>query len=86
MAVRPRESRCSAAGRASCNSLSSESRASHADPAGRRGPRRAHDPTERGLEGRVPTPKDADGSGRCVYVLETDGLIGSTRIDFVSDG
>ena len=31
----------------------------------------------------VPTPKDADGSGRCVYVLETDGLIGSTRVDFV---
>jgi hypothetical protein len=31
----------------------------------------------------VPTPKDADGSGKCVYVLETDGLIGSTRIDFV---
>jgi hypothetical protein len=34
----------------------------------------------------VRAPKDADGSGRCVYVLETDGLIGSTRIDFVRTG
>ena len=56
------------------------------DPTGRRDPRRAHDSAERGLEAvAVPTPKDADGSGRCVYVLETDGLIGSTRIDFVSE-
>jgi hypothetical protein len=31
----------------------------------------------------VPAPKRADGSGRCVFVLETDGLVGSTRIDFV---
>ena len=31
----------------------------------------------------VPTPANADGTGRCVYVLETDGLIGSTRIEFV---
>jgi hypothetical protein len=31
----------------------------------------------------VPAPSDADGSGRCVYVLETDGLVGSTRVEFV---
>ena len=31
----------------------------------------------------VPAPAGADGSGRCVYELESDGLIGSTRIEFV---
>jgi hypothetical protein len=31
----------------------------------------------------VPAPADADGSGRCSYELESDGLIGSTRIEFV---
>jgi hypothetical protein len=31
----------------------------------------------------VPAPSDADGSGRCVYELETDGLVGSTRMEFV---
>jgi hypothetical protein len=31
----------------------------------------------------VPAPRGADGSGRCIFELETDGLIGSTRIDFV---
>jgi len=31
----------------------------------------------------VPAPAAADGSGRCVYELESDGLIGSTRIEFV---
>ncbi len=31
----------------------------------------------------VPSPPAADGSGRCVYELETDGLVGSTRIEFV---
>ncbi len=31
----------------------------------------------------VPAPESADGTGRCVYVLETDGLVGSTRIEFV---
>jgi hypothetical protein len=34
----------------------------------------------------VPAPENADGTGRCVYVLETDGLVGSTRIDFVRTG
>jgi hypothetical protein len=34
----------------------------------------------------VRTPEGADGSRRCVFVLETDGLIGSTRIDFVPGG
>ena len=34
----------------------------------------------------VPAPPQADGSGRCVYVLESDGLVGSTRIDFVRSG
>ena len=34
----------------------------------------------------VPAPEGADGTGRCVYVLETDGLVGSTRIDFVRTG
>ena len=31
----------------------------------------------------LPSPPRADGTGRCVYVLETDGLVGSTRIEFV---
>jgi hypothetical protein len=31
----------------------------------------------------VPAPRSADGSGRCVFELESDGLIGSTRIEFV---
>jgi hypothetical protein len=31
----------------------------------------------------VPAPAGADGTGRCVYELESDGLIGSTRIEFV---
>jgi hypothetical protein len=31
----------------------------------------------------VPAPASADGSTVCVYRLETDGLIGSTRVDFV---
>lgn len=34
----------------------------------------------------VPAPPDADGSGRCVFELETFGLIGSTRIEFVPSG
>jgi len=34
----------------------------------------------------VPAPPSADGSGICRYRLETDGLIGSTRIEFVRDG
>ena len=34
----------------------------------------------------VRAPEGADGSRRCVFVLETDGLIGSTRIDFVPGG
>lgn len=33
----------------------------------------------------VPAPANADGTGRCVYVLETDGLVGSTRVEFVRD-
>jgi hypothetical protein len=31
----------------------------------------------------VREPAGADGSGPCVYVLETDGLVGSTKIEFV---
>lgn len=31
----------------------------------------------------VPAPVGADGSTRCVYELETDGLVGSTRVEFV---
>jgi hypothetical protein len=31
----------------------------------------------------VPAPAAADGSGRCVYELDSEGLVGSTRIDFV---
>ncbi len=34
----------------------------------------------------VPAPPSADGSGRCVYELESDGLVGSTRIEFVRTG
>ena len=34
----------------------------------------------------VREPVGADGSQRCVYVLETDGLVGSTRIEFVRSG
>ena len=31
----------------------------------------------------IPAPPSADGSRHCDYLLETDGLIGSTRIEFV---
>jgi hypothetical protein len=31
----------------------------------------------------VPAPPTADGKGMCVYKIESDGLIGSTRVDFV---
>ena len=34
----------------------------------------------------IPAPPSADGSDRCVYELESDGLIGSTRIEFVRTG
>jgi hypothetical protein len=34
----------------------------------------------------VPAPTTADGSGKCTYELESDGLIGSTRIEFVRSG
>ena len=34
----------------------------------------------------VRAPAGADGSRPCVYVLETDGLVGSTRIEFVRSG
>lgn len=31
----------------------------------------------------VPAPASANGSGVCVYQIQTDGLIGSTRVEFV---
>jgi len=31
----------------------------------------------------IPTPATADGSRTCVYRIASDGLIGSTRVDFV---
>jgi len=34
---------------------------------------------------RIPAPRSADGSGTCTYVLEAEGLIGSTRIEFVPE-
>jgi hypothetical protein len=34
----------------------------------------------------VPAPPSADGSGVCAYEVQTDGLIGSTRIEFVPSG
>jgi hypothetical protein len=34
----------------------------------------------------IPAPPGADSSRHCDYLLETDGLIGSTRIDFVRTG
>jgi hypothetical protein len=33
----------------------------------------------------VPAPESADGTAGCVYVLETDGLVGSTRVEVVRD-
>jgi hypothetical protein len=33
----------------------------------------------------VPAPAGADGSGSCVFELQSDGLVGSTRIEFVPD-
>jgi hypothetical protein len=33
----------------------------------------------------VPAPPNADGSSMCVFRLETDGLIGTTRVEFVRD-
>jgi len=34
----------------------------------------------------IPAPRSADGSGTCVFDLQTDGLVGSTRIVFVRNG
>ena len=34
----------------------------------------------------VRAPANADPARRCVYELESDGLIGSTRIEFVPSG
>jgi hypothetical protein len=34
----------------------------------------------------VPAPRNVDGTERCVFQLESDGLIGSTRIEFVPSG
>jgi hypothetical protein len=34
----------------------------------------------------VPAPATADGSGRCVFELQSEGLVGSTRIEFVPSG
>jgi len=33
----------------------------------------------------VPGPADADGTGECVFRLQTDGLIGSTRVEWVPE-
>ena len=33
--------------------------------------------------GSVPAPKDANGNTRCVYEIQSPGLVGSTRIEFV---
>ena len=33
----------------------------------------------------IPAPPSADGSGICDFRVETDGLIGSTRVEFVRD-
>jgi hypothetical protein len=33
----------------------------------------------------VPAPPGADGSSMCVFRVETDGLIGTTRVEFVRD-
>jgi hypothetical protein len=33
----------------------------------------------------VPTPGSANGSRTCVYTIASDGLIGSTRVDFVRE-
>jgi hypothetical protein len=42
-------------------------------------------PSEEIWRPAIPAPPSADGSGTCVYTLETDGLIGSTRVEFVRD-
>jgi hypothetical protein len=31
----------------------------------------------------IPAPRNADGSGTCLYTIASDGLIGSTRVEFV---
>jgi hypothetical protein len=33
----------------------------------------------------VPAPPEAAGRGRCVFEIASDGLVGSTRIDYVRD-
>jgi hypothetical protein len=33
--------------------------------------------------GAVPAPRRADGRGRCVFEIASDGLVGSTRIEYV---
>jgi hypothetical protein len=37
-------------------------------------------------QGGIAAPPYADGGSRCVYELESDGLVGSTRIEFVPAG
>ena len=36
-------------------------------------------------QGSVPAPSYADGHTRCIYELHSNGLVGSTRIEFVRD-
>ena len=33
----------------------------------------------------IPSSPGADGSGRCRYEIETDGLVGSTLVQFIPD-
>ena len=83
-AARRRASRCSAAARASSSSRCSASRAlpTRIRLDGELVAERAI-PPETVWRPSVPAPAAADGTGRCVYELESDGLVGSTRIEFV---
>lgn len=40
-------------------------------------------PPETVWRGAVSAPGDADGAGRCVFEIESDGLVGSTRLEYV---
>jgi hypothetical protein len=42
-------------------------------------------PSEEIWRPAIPAPASANGSGTCVYRLETDGLVGTTRVEFVRD-
>ena len=42
-------------------------------------------PTDGFWNGSIPAPADADGTRVCAFQIQSPGLVGSTRIEFVRD-